>query len=91
MIAGLELHLAPPEVEILAAADSFEDELAVSMSSDAEAAIIRYTLDGSDPTAKSARYVRPLILVETTTVRAAAFLDGKRSLLPATWTATRRP
>ena len=38
---------------------------------------IHYTLDGTEPTAASARYTGPLTLQKTTTVRAAAFRDNK--------------
>ena len=43
---------------------------------------IRCTLDGNEPTGKSPRYRKPLVLSETTTVRTAAFRDGKRVSLP---------
>jgi nicotinamidase-related amidase len=39
---------------------------------------IRYTTDGSEPTAKSKLYIAPLTVSETTTVRAAAFRKGKQ-------------
>ncbi len=39
-------------------------------------ATIRYTLDGSDPTADSPQYVEPLKLTDLATVRARAFKDG---------------
>jgi hypothetical protein len=41
--------------------------------------VIRYTLDGGEPTAKSAIYARPLKLTKSATVKAAAFVtaDGK--------------
>lgn len=38
---------------------------------------IRYTLDGSLPTANSPIYTEPIILTSTTVVRAAGFGDGK--------------
>lgn len=37
---------------------------------------IRYTLDGSEPTMRSALYTEPLLLTQTTTVRAATFCEG---------------
>ena len=37
---------------------------------------IRYTLDGSDPTPDSPAYDEPLLLTETTEVRARAFAEG---------------
>lgn len=38
---------------------------------------IRYTLDGSVPTAQSALYTAPIYLTSTATVRAVSFADGK--------------
>lgn len=38
---------------------------------------IRYTLDGSEPTAASTRYTAPLTITQPTTVRAAVFHAGK--------------
>lgn len=40
------------------------------------AATIRYTLDGSEPTAASAAYTEPLCIDASTVVRAAAFSEG---------------
>jgi len=38
--------------------------------------VIRYTLDGSEPTAKSALYTRPLKLTKSATFRAASFVTA---------------
>ena len=38
---------------------------------------IRYTLDGSEPTAQSKLYEKPFPLIETARLRAAAFRDGQ--------------
>lgn len=44
---------------------------------------IRYTLDGTEPTARSPEYKGPIVLSQTATVRAAV-LDGRGRLGPAT-------
>ncbi|MDR1584250.1 MAG: isochorismatase family protein [Prevotellaceae bacterium] len=44
---------------------------------------IRYTTDGSEPTAKSNLYTVPFKVAETTTLRAAAFRKGKQISLPS--------
>ena len=44
---------------------------------------IRYTTDGSEPTAKSSLYTRPLNIDWTQTIRAAAFRKGKQVSLPS--------
>jgi hypothetical protein len=51
--------------------------------------VIRYTLDGSEPTAKSPAYSKPLTVADTATLKAAAFVtDGKASARSATVTVT---
>ena len=49
-------------------------------------AIIRYTLDGSEPTEASPIYTEPLTLTTTTVVKARVFTPGK----PPSFTATRK-
>ena len=44
---------------------------------DAPDAEIRYTLDGSEPTAASTRYTQPFVVNRSQRIRAAAFRDGK--------------
>ncbi len=50
---------------------------------------VRYTMDGSLPTAQSALYTRPLILTGTKTIKAATFSAGKQMgqtlELPVVW------
>lgn len=50
---------------------------------------VRYTLDGTMPTAQSALYVKPLVLTSTKTVKAATFAGGKQMgqtlELPVVW------
>ncbi|MCL2061523.1 MAG: chitobiase/beta-hexosaminidase C-terminal domain-containing protein [Firmicutes bacterium] len=53
-------------------------------------AVIRYTLDGSDPTAASPVYTTPIIINQTTTVRARAFTDGYDPSPIVSWTFTVR-
>ena len=56
----------------------FTESTQVSMSGPAGAEI-RYTTDGSQPTAESTLYSGPLTLTETTTVKAIAIKDGQSS------------
>lgn len=39
---------------------------------------IRYTLNGNEPTVKSTRYRKPIVLTSTTSIKAAAFINGNR-------------
>jgi len=48
----------------------------VGMSSDTEGAIIRFTLDGTEPTSTSAQYESPITIDEPLTLKARAFKDG---------------
>lgn len=48
----------------------------LSLSNQAHAGVLRYTLDGSEPTASSPRYTQPLAVNLPTTVRAATFSAG---------------
>ena len=57
---------------------SFADTTQVSMSGPAGAEI-RYTTNGSEPTAESQLYSEPFTLSETTTVKAIAIKDGVSS------------
>ena len=50
--------------------------LEVTLACATEGAEIRYTLNGSDPTAQSLLYDAPLSLTATTTVKARAFISG---------------
>ena len=43
-------------------------------------AVVRYTLDGSEPTMASPAYTAPLKLTRTTTVKAAAFSVGETNI-----------
>jgi len=49
----------------------------VTMTVDAPDAEIRYTLDGSAPTAESMLYDRPFVINRSREVSAAAFRDGR--------------
>jgi len=56
----------------------FEESTQVTMSAESGAEI-RYTLDGSTPTASSTLYSAPVTLSDTTTVKAIAIKDGVSS------------
>ena len=67
---------------------SFYPTTNVTLSCATSGATIRYTLDGSDPTAESAVYTAPIALSATTTVKASAFADGMNASAVATATYT---
>jgi len=69
---------------------NLEVQLDVTSSADVD---IRFTNDGSDPSASSATYQGPIKLVETTLFRAAAFVGGERAgeIVSATYLIGPRP
>jgi beta-xylosidase len=64
--------------EILPRGAVFNGSVTVPISSRTDPAIIRYTLDGSEPGPNSPRYTDPLVLTESAVVKAMAFRDGMR-------------
>ncbi|MEU7618227.1 CotH kinase family protein [Micromonospora rifamycinica] len=64
---------------------TFRDELAVALGTAVAGAEIRYTTDGTLPRADSPRYDgTPLLLTDTTQLRAWAFVDGAAAGDPGT-------
>jgi nicotinamidase-related amidase len=62
----------------------FENKTVVTLTATwLEDVEIRYTIDGSEPTAASPLYVKPLEVTQTQTVRATAFRQGKPVSLPS--------
>ena len=54
----------------------FNHPLTISMTCTEKGAEIRYTLDGSEPTEKSKKYTKPLIINQSCKVKAKAFKNG---------------
>ena len=61
---------------IVASKFIFEDTVRVSLKYNFDRADLTYTTDGTVPDISSKKYEQPFIVDQTTTVRAAAFLDG---------------
>ena len=59
-----------------AAETEFYPTTEVTISCETAGATIRYTLDGTVPTAASAEYTAPIALSATTTIKARAFAEG---------------
>ncbi|MDB5294328.1 MAG: hypothetical protein JWO31_311 [Phycisphaerales bacterium] len=66
--------LAPPTID--PPGGTFPGTVRVRLSHDDPAAVLRYTLDGSVPTASAAVYQEPIDVGRPTTVRAKAFKPG---------------
>ncbi|MDA3813772.1 MAG: chitobiase/beta-hexosaminidase C-terminal domain-containing protein [Candidatus Cloacimonetes bacterium] len=58
---------------------SFQYPISVSISTPTEDAIIYYTLDGTDPNQNSTPYTQPILIQETTTIKARAYKEGLNS------------
>jgi hypothetical protein len=70
------LYKSPPTVRIEPDGGAFERSLRVRLSCDSRNAAIFYTLDGSEPTLKSKRYIEPIDLTRSALVRAACSVGG---------------
>ena len=55
---------------------TFNDSVTVTISDATAGSLIRYTVDGTEPTDSSVLYQAPIVLTETATVKAAGFLTG---------------
>ncbi len=58
------------------AGGSFSSSIQVTLSTSTTGATIRYTIDGTDPSAAAAQYTAPFTLTKTATVKAQAFKSG---------------
>ena len=68
-----------PEVVFTKPSGMFTEPFTVALSSRATGAVIRYTLDGNLPSTNSPMYGAPMLITNTTHLRARAYQDG---LLP---------
>lgn len=78
-IAALWLakHNGNPLVIIEPAPTEFTDTLRIKIVPGLKPGVVRYTLDGTEPVNKS-RPKEDIVLRETTTIKAALFIDGKK-------------
>jgi hexosaminidase len=60
---------------------AFSDREEVKLKSESVDTEIRYTMDGSEPNEKELLYTKPITINESTTIKAAAFKDGKKSIV----------
>ena len=58
------------------AAGAYADDVMIKLTSPVAEGVIRYTLDGSDPSDTSSAYRMPLVLRATTTIKARIFRAG---------------
>jgi len=63
--------------EIKASSNIFIDQAPVAFSTQIPSAVIRYTLDGSEPASNSSIAPKSIVVKNSTTVKAKCFLNGK--------------
>jgi hexosaminidase len=73
---GVTYFVPPPKC--VSRETIFTDAVEVALENPLGRGDVRYTLDGSEPTAESARYEQPLRLTETVTIKARTFLAPNR-------------
>ena len=67
----------------------FIDSIPLQLGCATDGAVVHYTLDGTEPTEASPAYRQPIVLKNTTTVRAIAVKKGMKSSAPMSIRATR--
>ena len=88
-LAGVPVQVTVATPVLNPASCSFYPSTNVVLSCATSGATIRYTLDGSDPTAESTAYTTaPIAISATTTIKARAFADGMNpsAIASATYT-----
>ncbi|MBU0616882.1 MAG: family 20 glycosylhydrolase, partial [Planctomycetes bacterium] len=74
---GVTYFLPPPECT--AKDTTFTDSLQIALSNPHGLGVMHYTLDGNEPTQDSPRYMTPMSLSESTTLKARTFITNGRS------------
>lgn len=79
--AGCRSVAEAPAVDVAAGVYDDAERLTLTLSGEN----VRYTLDGSLPTAESTAYTAPITITETTVLRAASFAEAQLPSETATW------
>ncbi|HSU55339.1 MAG TPA: CotH kinase family protein [Candidatus Dormibacteraeota bacterium] len=66
---------AVPEPKFSVHGGVFTNEISLELSANPASSVIRYTLDGSEPTSQSTKYSSPLHISESTLVKAKVFVS----------------
>lgn len=76
-VMGLNYSKGTYKVEMSPSFDMVTNSVSISLLSEQLSPDIRYTIDGSEPTAGSPKYSSPIIISAPATLKAAVFEDGK--------------
>jgi len=71
-----DAFVSVPYYEASQLMDLFRDEIEVKLGCRTDGAVIRYTVDGSEPDAESTVYSEPLVLRESAVITARAYREG---------------
>ena len=83
----VRVYSSPPEVQIVTDSTAFIGSTEAYLIADRESAEIRYTLDGSEPSAKSKKHLGGAITISEPTVLKAIAMEGSRRSIRASTTA----
>ena len=81
-LSSFGLFKSPPNVMIKPLGGSFETRTKIRLATDTKGATVRYTLDGTDPTMRSAKYSAPIVLSRSTVLKATAVIGGELCVEP---------
>jgi hypothetical protein len=83
----------PPLLVLRPFGGNFDHSIGVTMVGSVSNGVVRYTLDGGEPTIESLAYAGPIKLSQTTTVKARVFVDGNPAsdVVAGTYTITLTP
>ena len=82
LLSSCKENTSEPEIQTVATPTfnpvegSYSSAQSITLSCTTAGAIIRYTIDGSDPTETSTQYSSPIAVSVTTTIKAKAFKSG---------------
>lgn len=76
---GVNVFTLSDRVDMQMTVDTAEKRIRITFDSEKYRPEIRYTLDGSEPSASSQLYTAPFYITDSAEVRAALFCNGRRS------------
>lgn len=75
-VEALDVAPPAPTLSIQPGGGLFTNSVQVVITTSSASGVIRYTTDSSAPTVLSAAYVEPIVLTDSTTIKAQLFIEG---------------